>query len=52
MRLSALPAVELAELERLAVEILDARERERGGKWRQAQTLLPGEEVIEDARLS
>ncbi len=38
------------QLER--IERLDELERERGGRWRESELLAPGEEVIEDARLS
>ena len=34
------------------VEMLDARERAAGGRWREARTLAPGEVVIVDARLT
>lgn len=36
----------------LTAELLDAREREAGGRWREAQTLAPGEVVIRDERLT
>lgn len=36
----------------LTVEMLDARERAAGGRWREAQTLAPGETVIRDERLT
>lgn len=34
------------------LEAVDALERRGGGKWRQAEVLLPGEQVIEDERLT
>lgn len=34
------------------VDALDARERARGGRWREAHTLAPGEVVIRDDRLT
>ena len=34
------------------VEMLDAHERAAGGRWREAQTLAPGETVIRDERLT
>lgn len=41
------------DLDTLAtIEWRDELERAGGGKWRQSERLLPGEEVIKDARLS
>ena len=49
-RLAALTAVMTAEID--CAEMRDSREREHGGHWRESESLLPGEQVIRDERLT
>lgn len=45
-------SIALDEASLATVEMLDARERAAGGRWREAHTLAPGEVVIVDERLT